>query len=894
MVEISTNSGKIQVTTVNKNVNVDITKDYSQYYASVSKEWATKMNGQVLDEDYSSKYYASVSKDNKDATEDNLKTFRNESSLAIEEIQGIYNNIDKEVKEFDNTFNNSLNEINNQKNNALSDINLTYINIEKNIENEKSIVISEIEQTKTNVINDIQTEAQTQIENIKQTGFYMEDGKLYYTDENGEKQEFNSGGYNLFDVVKKDYILDFEESQGLALLGTYVYKTGISGSRYGYPDFVNKCIEEYNASEDYTILSNNIPQPTFTSNTTDGITISDARGNTTTLQTLFNNGLNQLAGQLKVGSWSTYWINIDYGQPTLLNSYTITSDNATNPEYPTDWTIQGSNDGVNFDTLGTYINQSWSSTGTRRTFTNGVTFNQTKPYSQYRLVFSAGVESSGSGELGGILFKAQKALAVKKNENGHIFYDIADKAFIDNIYDVTGKAWYYGVDEENERIFLPRQDFVNLTSKDKLKVYGNGNALPFDTGGNGLNYLGTSNSYNNSKPLYLSNDVNGTVAQNDTITITTSTAHGGEKHAYALATESSVNAVKASAGMVSESFANYADDIFYYYMVVGNTEQENAITDVVDVTTSENDTLPLFTAMHFDYKPNNASWLRGGQQVNSGGIYTFAYNELVNELTTPKYELKVIETANKVSGTDYSEYWEVNQEEMWFKTPISDGREFLIDYSSGTPITSGNKVVSNGVIAGCNASLSNKEANLYINNTLVSNARGGSTIQDAVPFYAEVTKGDVITFENMSKITFYPAKNKDTLYFKVANAVQNLEVMDAGAITEALADKIGRQECKAYVTETYRNGLSWYRVWSDGTCEQGGKAPSGSGTVVNLLKSYASTSAYEVLLQSIATTGTQAYACHVGTTSVSSFTIYGNTSGINEREKFWYAIGKMT
>ena len=64
------------------------------------------------------------------------------------------------------------------------------------------------------------------------------------------------------------------------------------------------------------------------------------------------------------------------------------------------------------------------------------------------------------------------------------------------------------------------------------------------------------------------------------------------------------------------------------------------------------------------------------------------------------------------------------------------------------------------------------------------------------------------------------------LYFKVANAVQNLELLDAGEVMESLADKIGRQDCKAYVTETYQNGSSWYRVYSDGWCEQGGAVES--------------------------------------------------------------------
>ena len=46
---------------------------------------------------------------------------------------------------------------------------------------------------------------------------------------------------------------------------------------------------------------------------------------------------------------------------------------------------------------------------------------------------------------------------------------------------------------------------------------------------------------------------------------------------------------------------------------------------------------------------------------------------------------------------------------------------------------------------------------------------------------------------------------------------------------------------KAYITETYSNGTSWYRVYSDGWCEQSGRVTlsSGSITTVTLLKNYA-------------------------------------------------------
>ncbi len=51
--------------------------------------------------------------------------------------------------------------------------------------------------------------------------------------------------FGLFDTKISDHVLTYEESLGWALQGTYVYKEAITGERYGYPTFYEKCLEEY-------------------------------------------------------------------------------------------------------------------------------------------------------------------------------------------------------------------------------------------------------------------------------------------------------------------------------------------------------------------------------------------------------------------------------------------------------------------------------------------------------------------------------------------------------------------------------------------------------------------------------------------------------------------------
>ena len=70
------------------------------------------------------------------------------------------------------------------------------------------------------------------------------------------------------------------------------------------------------------------------------------------------------------------------------------------------------------------------------------------------------------------------------------------------------------------------------------------------------------------------------------------------------------------------------------YYVVGNTVQEGAITDVTEITTSENDTFPLGYSLYQTSGQASAAWLKSYGQWNSGNVYTTFYQWLVNQLGT--------------------------------------------------------------------------------------------------------------------------------------------------------------------------------------------------------------------------------------------------------------------
>lgn len=81
----------------------------------------------------------------------------------------------------------------------------------------------------------------------------------------------------------------------------------------------------------------------------------------------------------------------------------------------------------------------------------------------------------------------------------------------------------------------------------------------------------------------------------------------------------------------------------------------------------------------------------------------------------------------------------------------------------------------------------------------------------------------------------------------VANGSINQSMMDWSQWASNLQGKLNADhsnDTKPYIVETYVNGTSWYRVYSDGWCEQGGVATGASnntGNAVTFMKTYANT-----------------------------------------------------
>lgn len=89
------------------------------------------------------------------------------------------------------------------------------------------------------------------------------------------------------------------------------------------------------------------------------------------------------------------------------------------------------------------------------------------------------------------------------------------------------------------------------------------------------------------------------------------------------------------------------------------------------------------------------------------------------------------------------------------------------------------------------------------------------------------------------------------------------------------------------VVETYQNGTSWYRVWSDGWCEQGGEGGNKSGTV-QLLKNFVNTN-YNITSTATSSGATSAYGLNVTLKRTGAFDYYNATGNF-----MWRACGYIS
>ena len=270
----------------------------------------------------------------------------------------------------------------------------------------------------------------------------------------------------------------------------------------------------------------------------------------------------------------------------------------------------------------------------------------------------------------------------------------------------------------------------------------------------------------------------------------------------------------------------------------------------------------LFDSKYSEAKQYNASWALGGSSLSKSvypTVYEAAlveYNSEIADGTTVELPSGGSYTKRGVSGgitvklsTDetVTEYdWKLDTVAEILTVPTLNGSEDLLSdryddlelKASGSTYTA----PANGWFWIQKLSSSTgqyltpviKDSNGNIKYTLTSQPTAAGYDAEIL---APVSKGDVISIgysvDGATKsFRFIYAKSNGSLYFFVASVAQNAPLANLGRIEEQFAQR-------KVVVETYKNGFSWYRVWSDGWIEQGGHlAVNVAATNVQLLKQY--------------------------------------------------------
>lgn len=144
--------------------------------------------------------------------------------------------------------------------------------------------------------------------------------------------------------------------------------------------------------------------------------------------------------------------------------------------------------------------------------------------------------------------------------------------------------------------------------------------------------------------------------------------------------------------------------------------------------------------------------------------------------------------------------------------------------------------------------------------------------------------------------TVQPQAIKVFYYIVIATSAKtNIEV-DIDQIATDLNGKadtnlINVPSSKGILQESYVNGTSWYRVYSDGWCEQGGVTSSAQTSTVTFLKAFSNTN-YNIAATSIHSKLEDGYSAYAYKTSATQVTLYNKMYGKSVSAPIsWQACG---
>lgn len=272
----------------------------------------------------------------------------------------------------------------------------------------------------------------------------------------------------------------------------------------------------------------------------------------------------------------------------------------------------------------------------------------------------------------------------------------------------------------------------------------------------------------------------------------------------------------------------------YFIQIATGQETENNIKDTLEL----NNPFTFGMNIYFKGEMENISWLKSNGQQNLKALYPDFYNWVLTNANAGKDGFK-LSTASDITDYDFV----VNTTNETFRLPLKNGQEGV--FASGVKGNGFGIHLTNGSQQGDLVGLGGS-TNIAYNTDGVNASIGTSYTTGTRSLFDNLKTIGVTTDSSKSGMvvdTTVPAGYN--LYYYVGVVIKNEGLINAGRIGEILPTKLDASKVKAYIVETYQNGNSWYRLWSDNWCEQGGlqsyQGPPYGLQTVTLLKPYIDT-----------------------------------------------------
>lgn len=303
----------------------------------------------------------------------------------------------------------------------------------------------------------------------------------------------------------------------------------------------------------------------------------------------------------------------------------------------------------------------------------------------------------------------------------------------------------------------------------------------------------------------------------------------------------------------------------YFIQVAEGVETSVDVSREIEL----NNPFSLLDYKYSEYELSNASWLLSNGQWNSGAVYQSVYDLLLQIYngTVTKAGVSVKLSTEAYADTDFV----LNTGDTTFRLPVK------------VLMAGSKRVAGNGMTLGLDDGTlkygivkSHTNGTRYVSGytNLYGAATGTMGIDDGI----NSARGAGITTDP-TKSGIETSANGLYLYFYVGETVQDANIIAAAGV---LTDVAG---LKAHsIVETYVNGTSWYRIYSDGWCEQGGEynKPAVGAVTISLLKAFIDTS-YTVNMSGFYTGGQIGSIDGLYAKSVNNFTVMSN----NEATNYW-------